>query len=149
MKYLLAFDDRCGPCTRFRNVIGFLDPHHKLDYCGLNVAERSGRLDPVPPSRRHRSFHLVSPDGRVWSGPPALSPLTALLPFGKGLSAAMEFPPVSSAAAFAYVVFLRLHDSGACTRSRGDGTKTGPGPRLGIDLDIDVDHPPNAFGLRF
>ena len=119
MRYLLVYDDGCGPCTRFRDAVDLLDAARRLDYAGLEEADRSGRLDPVPPSRRHRSFHLVSPRGQVWSGASALPPLAALLPGGRATSSALRVPPVFSAAAFVYATFSRLHDSGSCAYAQG------------------------------
>ncbi|MDG7007177.1 MAG: DUF393 domain-containing protein [Nitrososphaerota archaeon] len=115
MKYLLVYDDRCGPCTRFRNVVELLDARRRLDYAGLDEAERSGSLGPVPAPRRSRSFHLVSPDGRVWSGESAFPHLAALVSGGRVLSEAMKVPPVFAATSFVYSVFSRLHDSGYCS----------------------------------
>jgi len=123
--YLLAYDDGCGPCTRFRNVVAFLDARRMMDYAGLDAAERLGGLESIPASRRHRSFHLVSPDGRTWSGASALPHLVALIPGGRPLSVAMRVPPVFSTAAFMYGVFSRLHDSGACRYGPGEPAASG------------------------
>ena len=148
MKYTLVYDDGCGPCTRFRNAVEFLDPRRRIEYAGLDEEDGSGRLDSVPVSRRHGSFHLISPEGGVTSGAGALGPLVALIPCGMVLSEAMRVPPVSTVAAFVYSVFTRLHDAGSCSYSRiKPGTPAYS--RLGIDLDINVDHSPNRFGLRF
>ena len=115
--YSLAYDSDCGPCTRFRNAVAFLDAHRRMEYIGLDAADREGKLDPVDPERRRASFLLVTPDGRVWSGARALPRLAALLPGGALLSAALDCPPVFSAAAFAYSAFSRLHGAGACSYS--------------------------------
>lgn len=120
MKPTLVFDSGCGPCTRFRNVVGFLDAKHRMEYVGLSEADRTGMLDSVNPARRHRSFHLISPTGEVWSGPHAFPRLTSLLPGGAVLSMALAMcPPVFSSAAFAYGVLSRLHDSGSCSYTPG------------------------------
>ena len=149
MKHLLVYDDACGPCARFRDVVEAVDFRHRLDYVGLDEAETSGKLDTVPRSRRHRSFHLVSLEGRVWSGASAIPPLTALIPGGRALSEAMKVPPVSSVTAFVYAVFSRLHDSGSCGHPVRPPTAAQAGSQLSIDLDIDVDRPPRAVRLTF
>ena len=127
MKYLLVYDDGCGPCTRFRNAVGFLDVRRRLDYVGLDEAGRSGVLDSVPVPSRHRSFHLVSPGGRVWSGASALPPLAGLVPGGGAVSEVMKVPPVFAAASFVYSVLSRLHDSGYCGRPGRRETATPAG----------------------
>ena len=113
--YALVYDTGCGPCTTFKDAVALLDAGRRMRYVGLRDADRLGFLDPVDPARRHRSFHLVSPEGEVWSGADALPRLLALLPGGRPVSWAISnSPPLSSATRFVYAVFSRLHDSGAC-----------------------------------
>ncbi|MDG6909429.1 MAG: DUF393 domain-containing protein [Nitrososphaerota archaeon] len=124
MKCALVYDAACGPCTRFKDGVKFLDARRRMDYLGLAEADMTGRLEPVDPVRRYRSFHLVSPEGRVWSGADALPQLAALLPGGFPLSRALAMcPPARSLAAFVYGVFSRLHDSGSCTLGSGGALK--------------------------
>ncbi len=114
-RYTLVYDSGCGPCARFRSCVEFLDVGRRICYLGLDDADRTGRLDRVPPARRHRSFHLVSAEGRTWSGAEALPPLAELLPAGKLLSSALAgCPPVTFLANFAYSALSRLHDSASC-----------------------------------
>jgi hypothetical protein len=91
-----------------------------MDYIGLDEADRSGLLEQVPLARRHRSFHLVAPSGRIWSGAEALPKLIGILPGGKVPSVAIsKVPPLTSATGFVYGVFSRRHDSGACGYNPG------------------------------
>ncbi|MDG6982803.1 MAG: DUF393 domain-containing protein [Nitrososphaerota archaeon] len=134
MRWTLVYDSDCGPCTRFRNAVGALDARKEISYVGLDGADRSGILDGISPSRRHRSFHLVAPDGTVWSGAEALAPLSGLLPGGIPLSVMIARSPlVSRCAAFVYGVFSRLHDTGACSYGRDQAA------RSAIDVDINLD----------
>jgi len=95
--------------------VGFLDVRHHIEYMGLYEADRAGRLDPVAAERRYRSFHLVSPGGKVLSGAKALQRLVSLLPGGFISSTAFaKCPPVFAAASFAYQVLSRLHDGRRC-----------------------------------
>ena len=126
MRHVLAYDSGCGPCTRFRNVVEFLDAKHRMRYVGLAEADRGGVLDAVDPGRRHRSFHLISPAGKVWSGPSAFPELASLLPGGLLLSRALATcPPLFSFAALVYGAFSRLHDSGSCGYAPGGATPSG------------------------
>jgi len=118
--YLLVYDSNCGPCTRFRNVVDFLDAKGRLDFIGLVEADKDGLLDSIPVARRHRSFHLIAPGGTVASGAGALPPLIGLLPAGGAFERIMKLSsPVSFATRTLYSVFSRLHDSGSCTNSPG------------------------------
>jgi predicted DCC family thiol-disulfide oxidoreductase YuxK len=127
MGYILIYDSDCGPCTRFKRAVAFLDTRNRISFIGLDAADSSGLLAPIPQARRHRSFHLISPSGRVWSGAEALSPLTSLLPGGAGLSFVMGRNPLAfNCASFVYGVFSRLHDVGSCSyASRGRALQSG------------------------
>ena len=116
LRFTLVYDSGCGSCTRFRNAVGFHDAGCNIRFHGLEEADRSGVLENVPPGMRHRSFHLVSPSGTVWSGDAALPHLMAALPGGRPFSVAvLTVPPLSWATVFLYHVLSRLHDSGACS----------------------------------
>ena len=135
MRHTLAYGSDCGPCTRFRNAVEFLDARKAIRYVGLDEAEREGILDRMPLERRRRSFHLVSGDGRWYSGSEALAPLLALLPGGSTFAFVMSrSSPISRCAAFLYGVFSRLHDAGSCASAVGLARKTGT-----IDVDIKLD----------
>ena len=114
-RYVLAYDADCGPCTRFRRAVGFLDTYGRMDYMSLNDAEVEGLLDNIPIPMSHRSFHLVSPEGGALSGAEALPELVRLLPSGTLMSKMMtKAPGGMRAIAFAYGVASRLHDVGSC-----------------------------------
>jgi predicted DCC family thiol-disulfide oxidoreductase YuxK len=119
--HILVYDSDCGPCARFRYIVEFLDTRRRIDSVGLVQADKNGLLDSVPAARRHRSFHLIDPDGTVASGAGALAPLVGLLPAGRAFERIIRLSvPVSLATRIIYTTFSRLHDSGACTYpSRG------------------------------
>src|SRR5579875_138134 len=81
-RYHLVYDADCTLCSRFKRVVDFLDKYEKLDYVSLREAEACGLLDSIPNGRRHSSFHLVSPKGKVTSGSQAIPELVRLLPSG-------------------------------------------------------------------
>lgn len=112
----LVFDSDCGPCTRFRDVVAFLDPGHRIGYVGLSDAEAAGALSGIPKHLRRRSFHFLSAGGAAFSGSAALAPLAAQLPGGPLTSSAIGSNPVlSRVASFAYETLSRLHDAGSCS----------------------------------
>jgi predicted DCC family thiol-disulfide oxidoreductase YuxK len=76
----------------------------------IEAWDRSGRVIPVPiqsecgerllasvpPARRLDSWHLVTGDGRLYSGGEAIAPLLSLLPGGRPLAAlTSRFPRAS------------------------------------------------------
>jgi predicted DCC family thiol-disulfide oxidoreductase YuxK len=112
MEDTLVYDSDCGPCTNFRKAVGFLDAAHRMRFIGLEEADRTRILERVEPSRRHKSFHLVSRSGEVQSGAAALPQLVALIPGGRIPSFLIGWNPFAyRATVFVYSVFSRLHDS--------------------------------------
>lgn len=50
-------------------------------------------LDALDHDARYGSWHLITPDGRIWSGGAAVPPLTRQLPGGRALAAIAEAFP--------------------------------------------------------
>jgi predicted DCC family thiol-disulfide oxidoreductase YuxK len=113
--YLLAYDAACGPCSRFKAVVDFLDGRGLIEFASLRQADEAGALESVAPSLRYASFHLIR-GGRVLSGANALLPLVGLLlPGGGAVSRVLEaVPGCSRAISFGYSTLSRLHYAGAC-----------------------------------
>jgi predicted DCC family thiol-disulfide oxidoreductase YuxK len=118
--YLLAYDAACGPCSRFKAVVDFLDARGVIEFISLGQAEEAGLLESVSPSVRYDSFHLIGPGRRALSGADALLPLLGLLlPRGGGITRVLEaIPGCSRAISFGYSMVSRLHYTGACTTAR-------------------------------
>lgn len=115
-KYLVAYDSDCGPCTRFKRTIEFLDSYGRFEFVSLSRAEEEGFLNEVPAYLRKRSFHLIASDGRTLSGAKALPKLISALPCGRYFSKILlGVPGGFRAIGFVYGVLSRLHDSGSCT----------------------------------
>jgi predicted DCC family thiol-disulfide oxidoreductase YuxK len=115
-RHVLVYDKDCGNCSRFKRIVDTLDAYGRLDYLSLVEADESGLLDPVPRSRRHRSFHLIYPGGRVISGSAAIPELISLLPSGRAASFLIRRAPGGSKIVnLIYSMFSRLHDSGYCS----------------------------------
>lgn len=121
-KHVLVYDKDCGNCTRFKRIVNTLDAHKRLDYLSLTEADERGLLDQVPRSRRHRSFHLVYPGGRIISGSSAVPELISLLPSGRVTSFMIcQAPGGRRIVNLIYSMFSRLHDSGSCSYSDASG----------------------------
>ncbi len=129
-KSVLVYDAGCGPCTRFKQLVEFLDARGALAFLSLADADAEGMPDDVSPSRRHRSFHLVSPGGGVLSGAEALPTLISLLPAGRVTARFIVAAPGGvRALEFGYSALSRLHDAGRChyTPDAGRPPLGGPG----------------------
>ncbi|HYC12100.1 MAG TPA: DCC1-like thiol-disulfide oxidoreductase family protein [Nitrososphaerales archaeon] len=115
---LLLYDTDCGPCMRFKRLVSFLDLGRSLEFMSIDKAEGLGILDGIPAKRRHGSFHLVHPDGRLESGADALPSLISLLPGGRIARRIIVFAPKGpSALKFLYSTAARLHEVGSCKAS--------------------------------
>ena len=120
--FLLAYDASCGPCSRFKSIVKFLDARKRIGFVSLEMADRSGAIKGISPSLRYSSFHLVhSPRGTVEgedirSGSDALLPLVSLLLPGGGVASRIleATPGAKGAMSFAYSAISRLHDAGSC-----------------------------------
>ena len=85
-RLVLAYDADCGPCTRFKRLVEFIDTKNQVDFIPLIEADESGLLDEIPRSERHASFHLVQPGGEVLNGAAAIPSLIKILPLGKAIA---------------------------------------------------------------
>ena len=115
-KYILAFDADCGPCTRFRHVVDILDMHQKINFISLIEADQKGLLNSIADSLRHKSFHLILPNGEVKSGSEALLALIAILPGGRVVSPIINyFPGGKRIVHVIYTTISKLHDRASCS----------------------------------
>ena len=141
MAFVLAYDSDCGPCTRFRNVVEFIDTGRRLRYVSLVQADREGILASIPTRLRYASFHLIASDGTVWSGHRAIPQLMSFLPGGRLPSQVMRSNPIAAkSAAFIYSVLSRLHGVGSCVTKNSGMTDAEPfSPNDTINIDINID----------
>lgn len=84
MRSVVLYDDDCGFCRWSADKLRAWDRRGRLAFATIQASDRL--LSPVPPEERLDSVHVVDPDGRVWSGGPALTRLAALLPGGASLA---------------------------------------------------------------
>lgn len=114
-RYVLAYDSDCGPCTRFRRLVGLLDRHKRIEFISISRAQKDGLLDSIPPETHYKSFHLLLPDGQVRSGADGVVELFAILP-GRSIAYTFvkHFPGAKRIVAYAYSSLSKLHDNGSC-----------------------------------
>ena len=125
---ILAYDAGCGPCSKFRAIVRFLDAHRLIDFMDIDEAERSGILDGVSQSLRFASFHIVARQGMgngtsgVASGSSAILPLVwAISPSASRL--VRRVPSLEATLRFGYSTLSRLHR--ACSVSQEQARRRG------------------------
>jgi predicted DCC family thiol-disulfide oxidoreductase YuxK len=116
---VLAYDSHCGPCTKFKRMLDFLDASGSIEFVPLIDADEGGLLHRVPKERRWRSFHLVLRDGDVKSGADALPYVVSSLPLGWPLSRVITLVPgAARVTGWVYSRLSMLHDKGSCAPVR-------------------------------
>jgi predicted DCC family thiol-disulfide oxidoreductase YuxK len=79
---IVVYDADCGFCRWTAERLRVWDRRRSLRFLPVQDAEADTVLRSVPAERRAASWHLVEPDGRVWSGGAAVPRLLARLPAG-------------------------------------------------------------------
>ena len=90
---LVLYDEDCGFCRWSADRLRAWDRAGSVAFRSIRAAERAGMLDHVDPVDRYASWHVITPDGRIWSGGAAVPPLTRRLPGGRALAAIAEAFP--------------------------------------------------------
>jgi predicted DCC family thiol-disulfide oxidoreductase YuxK len=112
----LLYDADCGFCRWSLAKILAWDRRGRLRPVPLDGAEADSLLAVMSEERRMASWHLVAPDGEVWSAGAATAPLMRLLSGGRPIAALAERFPWLTERAYRWVADHR----GALGRSIGD-----------------------------
>lgn len=97
--YSLLYDQDCSFCRVCTAIVLVKDRRRSLRPVALEDPSASGLLPGMDRATRMASWHLVGPDGLVWSGGAAVAPLLRLLPGGgPGAAVAERFPDAVEAA---------------------------------------------------
>ena len=87
---VILFDDDCGFCRWSLSKILAWDRSRRLRPVALQSPEADDLLKGMGPERKMASWHLVTPDGRTYSGGGAVSNLARLLPAGEPIALLMR-----------------------------------------------------------
>jgi predicted DCC family thiol-disulfide oxidoreductase YuxK len=90
---IVLYDRDCGFCRWSLARLLDLDRRHRLRPVALQDPESDELLRGMSTDERYASAHLVTPDGRRYSGGEAVAPLLRLLPGGVPLSRVAERVP--------------------------------------------------------
>jgi len=99
---VVLYDEDCGFCKWSLDKILAWDRAQRLRPVPIQSEEGSQLLAPIPPGARLDSWHLVRPDGRLFSAGGAAAPLARLLPGGRPLAAAFTAFPRTTERAYRF-----------------------------------------------
>jgi predicted DCC family thiol-disulfide oxidoreductase YuxK len=99
-RHVVLYDADCGFCTWSTAKLLAWDRHGRLRPLALQDPRADVLLGGMEPERKMASWHLVDPDGRVYSGGAAFAPLLRLLPGGRAAAALAEAAPRLTAAGY-------------------------------------------------
>ena len=106
--HVLLYDSDCGFCRWAVDKILAWDRGGRLRPVALQSAEADRLLPGLDPQTKMASWHLVAPDGRVFSGGAVAAPLLRLLPGGRPLVPIVRaFPGLAGRA---YLLVARNRD---------------------------------------
>jgi predicted DCC family thiol-disulfide oxidoreductase YuxK len=92
-RWVVLYDRDCGFCRWATGKLLAWDRRGRLRAVALQDTEAQRLLPGMDRERRMASWHVLGPDGRVWSAGRAVAPLLRLLPAGTPLAAvAAAFP---------------------------------------------------------
>ena len=104
---MVLYDADCGFCRWSLERVKRWDRFESLDYLPIQSAEGDRLLAEVPIGLRLDSWHLVEPDGTVFSAGSAFPPLLRRLPRGRRLARLSELMPGVSGAGYRLVAANR------------------------------------------
>jgi predicted DCC family thiol-disulfide oxidoreductase YuxK len=121
-RHVVLYDADCGFCKWSASKLLAWDRRRVLRPLALQSEEADALLVAIEPERRMDSWHLVEPDGRVYSAGAAFAPLLRLLPGGRALAALADAAPGLTASAYQAVAgrrttFGKLVGAGARRRA--------------------------------
>jgi predicted DCC family thiol-disulfide oxidoreductase YuxK len=90
---VLLYDSDCGFCRWSVDKVLAWDRGGRIRTMELQDPEAGSLLGGMEPGEKMGSWHLVTPDGRVYSAGAAAPPLLRLLPGGKPLAALLAAYP--------------------------------------------------------
>jgi predicted DCC family thiol-disulfide oxidoreductase YuxK len=125
---ILAFDSGCGPCSKFKAVVEFLDARRLVGFLDIEEADRAGLLDGVPQALRFASFHVVIEQDAAAGTRGVASGSGAILPLVRALSPSASrlvgrVPVIEAALRFGYSTLSRLHTG--CPASQRQSRREG------------------------
>jgi predicted DCC family thiol-disulfide oxidoreductase YuxK len=93
---IVLYDEDCGVCRWTADRLRRWDRRDRLTFRSIRSAETAGDLDAIEPAARYASWHVIEPDGRIWSAGAAIPRVMRRLPGGVPVATlAATFPTVT------------------------------------------------------
>ena len=105
--HVLLYDADCGFCRWSLDKLLARDRDHRIRPVPLQSAEADVLLKGMERDTKMASWHLVTPDGSVYSGGAAVPKVLKLLPHGGALAKAANLAPPLTGAAYRLVASNR------------------------------------------
>jgi predicted DCC family thiol-disulfide oxidoreductase YuxK len=134
---LVLYDEDCGFCRWSADRLRAWDRAGTVSFRSIQAADRAGMLDALDPISRYASWHVVVPDGRIWSGGAAVPALTRRLPGGRPVAALAEAFPGTTERLYRFVArhrdrFGAALGQRACAVDPSRPSTHDPGPDGGV-----------------
>jgi len=93
---IVLYDQDCGVCRWTAGQLRRWDRRNGLTFRSIQTAEAGGDLDAMEPAARYASWHVIEPDGRIWSAGAAIPRVMRRLPGGGPVATlATTFPALT------------------------------------------------------
>ena len=104
---IVLYDADCGFCKWSLQAILRWDRRRRLRPVPIQSEEGQRLLAPVAPEARLDSWHLLTSEGKLYSGGAAAEPLVRTLPGGRPLAALFHAFPALTDSAYRYIASHR------------------------------------------
>jgi predicted DCC family thiol-disulfide oxidoreductase YuxK len=101
--HVLLYDADCGFCRWSLDKLLARDRDRRLRPVPLQSAEADTLLRGMEREKKMASWHLVTPNGSIYSAGDAIAPLMVLFPKGKPVAAAAKVSPALTGVAYRLV----------------------------------------------
>ena len=101
---IVLYDEDCGVCRWTADRLRRWDRRDRLTVRALHTAEARGDLDAMGPADRYASWHVVEPDGRIWSAGAAIPRVMRRLPGGRPVAVLAATFPTMTERMYGFVV---------------------------------------------
>lgn len=115
---VVLYDMDCSFCVWCVAKVIALDRSRRLRYRPIEDPASAGPLDGMSHEQRLRSWHVVTPDGKVHSAGRAFAPLARALPHGKPVATVLERIPPSALDRAYYAIVKRRDRAGRLLTQR-------------------------------
>jgi predicted DCC family thiol-disulfide oxidoreductase YuxK len=131
---LVLYDEDCGFCRWSADRLRAWDRAHRFTFRSIQAADAAGLLGDLDPVGRYATWHVITSDGRIWSGGAAVPPLTRRLPGGRPLAVFAEAFPEATDRLYRFVARHRdrlgaLLGETACAIDLGETSRRDPDAR--------------------